>query len=139
VHGYAIAQRGQQTSRDVVQVNQGSLYPALHRLEQRGWLRAQWRASDTVRKAKFYALTKAGRKLVAGEGVRLVGIGLALGFGGALAVARLFQGLLYQISPWDWPSYAAALGLLAGAALVAMLGPALRAATVDPLIALRQE
>lgn len=61
-HGYAIAQRLQQKSRDVVQVNQGSLYPALHRLEQRGWLTAEWRESETGREAKFYALTRAGRK-----------------------------------------------------------------------------
>jgi transcriptional regulator len=61
IHGYAIAQRIQQTSRDVVQVQQGSLYPALHRLEDRGWLTAQWKPSDTGRDAKFYELTAAGR------------------------------------------------------------------------------
>ena len=61
-HGYAIAQRLEQISRAVVQVNQGSLYPALHRLEQKGWLRAEWTASDTGRDAKVYALTRAGRK-----------------------------------------------------------------------------
>ena len=61
-HGYAIAQRIQQVSRDAVQVNQGSLYPALHRLEQKRWLQAEWRPSDTGREAKFYALTAAGRK-----------------------------------------------------------------------------
>ena len=61
-HGYAIAQRLEQLSRAVVQVNQGSLYPALHRLEQKGWLKADWTASDTGRDAKVYALTRAGRK-----------------------------------------------------------------------------
>src|SRR2546427_3633517 len=61
-HGYAIAQRLEQISRAVVQVNQGSLYPALHRLEQKGWLKAEWTASDTGRDAKVYALTRAGRK-----------------------------------------------------------------------------
>ena len=61
-HGYAIAQRLQQRSRDIVQVNQGSLYPALHRLEQKGWLKAEWRESETGREAKFYALTRAGRR-----------------------------------------------------------------------------
>ncbi len=66
-HGYAIAQRLQQTSRDVVQANQGSLYPALHRLEQKGWLRAEWRQSETGREAKFYALTPAGRRQLAVE------------------------------------------------------------------------
>ena len=61
LHGYAIAQRLQQVSRDVVQVQQGTLYPALHRLEQRGYLAATWKASDTGRDAKFYKLTKQGQ------------------------------------------------------------------------------
>src|SRR5687767_5294522 len=61
-HGYAIAQRVQQVSRDAVQVNQGSLYPALHRLEQKGWLTAEWRPSDTGRESKVYSLTRKGRK-----------------------------------------------------------------------------
>ena len=61
VHGYAIAQRLQQVSRDVVQVPQGSLYPALHRLEDRGLLAADWKASETGRDAKFYRLTRKGR------------------------------------------------------------------------------
>ncbi len=60
-HGWGLAQRIQQVSRDVLQVNQGSLYPALHRLEQRGWLRSEWRQSDTGREAKTYTLTRAGR------------------------------------------------------------------------------
>ena len=62
VHGYAIAQRLQQISRDVLQVQQGSLYPALHRLEDRGWLKADWRDTETGREAKFYTLTRAGQK-----------------------------------------------------------------------------
>jgi len=61
-HGYGIAQRLQQISRDAVRVNQGSLYPALHRFEERGWLKAEWRVSETGREARFYALTPAGRK-----------------------------------------------------------------------------
>lgn len=61
LHGYAIAQRLQQVSRDVVQVQQGTLYPALHRLEQRGYLAATWKASDTGREAKFYRLTRQGQ------------------------------------------------------------------------------
>src|SRR5437868_5176568 len=61
-HGYAIAQRLEQISRSVVQVNQGSLYPALHRLEQKGWLRSEWKQSETGREAKFYSLTSSGRK-----------------------------------------------------------------------------
>lgn len=60
-HGYSIAQRLQQVSRDVVQVPQGSLYPALHRLENRGLLAAEWSESDSGRDAKFYRLTKKGR------------------------------------------------------------------------------
>jgi len=62
VHGYAIAQRLQQVSRDVVQVPQGSLYPALHRLENRGLLAAEWRENETGREAKFYRLTRTGKK-----------------------------------------------------------------------------
>jgi transcriptional regulator len=66
-HGYAIAQRLQQLSRDAVQPNQGSLYPALHRLEQKRWLRSEWRESETGREAKFYTLTRAGEKQLAVE------------------------------------------------------------------------
>jgi transcriptional regulator len=62
IHGYAIAQRLQQVSRDVVQVPQGSLYPALHRLENRGLLSAEWKQTGTGREAKFYRLTAKGRK-----------------------------------------------------------------------------
>ena len=62
IHGYAIAQRLQQMSGFVLQVQQGSLYPALHRLEKRRWLRAEWAASDTGREARFYSLTSLGRK-----------------------------------------------------------------------------
>ena len=67
VHGYGIAQRLEQISRSVVQVNQGSLYPALHRLEQKEWLKAAWKESETGREAKFYSLTPAGRKQLAVE------------------------------------------------------------------------
>ena len=66
-HGYGIAQRLQQLSGDVIQVNQGSLYPALHRLEQRGWLKSEWRRSETGREAKFYSLTRPGAKQLAVE------------------------------------------------------------------------
>jgi PadR family transcriptional regulator PadR len=66
-HGYGIAQRLQQVSRDAVRVNQGSLYPALHRLEQKGWLKAEWRQSETGREAKFYTLTRSGQKQLAVE------------------------------------------------------------------------
>jgi PadR family transcriptional regulator PadR len=66
-HGYAIAQRIQQVSREAVQVNQGSLYPALHRLEQKRWLKSAWRQSETGRDAKFYSITRAGQKQLAAE------------------------------------------------------------------------
>jgi transcriptional regulator len=61
-HGYGIAQRLEQISKSVVQVNQGSLYPALHRLEQRGWLKSAWKQSETGREAKFYSLTPSGHR-----------------------------------------------------------------------------
>jgi transcriptional regulator len=60
-HGWAIAKRIQQVSNEVLQVTQGALYPALHRLQQQGWIRAEWRASETGREAKFYSLTAAGK------------------------------------------------------------------------------
>ena len=66
-HGYGVAQRLEQISKSVVQVNQGSLYPALHRLEQKKWLRAEWKQSETGREAKFYSLTAAGCKQLVEE------------------------------------------------------------------------
>ena len=62
IHGYAISQRIQMISKDLFQVQQGSLYPALHRLEDRGWLQAEWKATETGREAKFYTLTRKGRR-----------------------------------------------------------------------------
>src|SRR5436309_8131958 len=67
VHGYAMAQRIQQISRDVLQVQQGSLYPALHRLENKGFLAAEWKESETGREAKFYRLTAKGRRQLQNE------------------------------------------------------------------------
>ncbi len=61
-HGWGISQRIQQMSKDVLQVNQGSLYPALHRLEQQGWIRARWGKSENNRQAKYYELTARGRR-----------------------------------------------------------------------------
>jgi PadR family transcriptional regulator, regulatory protein PadR len=66
-HGWGIAKRIQQVSGDVLQVTQGSLYPALHRLEQQGWIASEWTTTDTGREAKSYALTRAGRKQLAKE------------------------------------------------------------------------
>jgi PadR family transcriptional regulator PadR len=66
-HGWAIAKRIQQVSGEVLQVQQGSLYPALHRLEQQGWIKAKWDESETGRQAKFYSLTAAGRKQLESE------------------------------------------------------------------------
>jgi len=66
-HGWAIAKRIQQISKEQLQVQQGSLYPALYRLEQQGWIEADWRASETGRDAKFYSLTTAGRKRLEAE------------------------------------------------------------------------
>jgi transcriptional regulator len=89
VHGYAIAQRLEQVSRGVVQVPEGSLYPALHRLENRNFLAADWKETETGREAKFYRLTRKGRKQLEAEAAsweRLIeAIGLILGMadGGA--------------------------------------------------------
>jgi transcriptional regulator len=62
LHGWAISERIQQISEDVLQINQGSLYPALHRLEHKGWIEAEWKVSELGRRAKYYQLTAAGRK-----------------------------------------------------------------------------
>ena len=67
LHGWAISERLQQISRDALQVQQGSLYPALHRLEKRGWLAAEWGESEKGRQAKFYKLSAKGRKQLASE------------------------------------------------------------------------
>lgn len=67
IHGYAILQRIQQISKDALQIRQGSLYPALYRLERKGWLEAEWRTQDGGREAKYYNLTKAGKQQLATE------------------------------------------------------------------------
>ena len=67
LHGYAIAQRLNQISKEALQVQQGSLYPALHRLERRGWVKARWGASENNRRAKYYELTRSGRKQLEAE------------------------------------------------------------------------
>ena len=67
MHGWGITQRIQQVSRNILQVNQGSLYPALHRLEERGWIRAAWKTSENNRQAKYYELTARGRRQLAEE------------------------------------------------------------------------
>ncbi len=66
-HGWGISQRIQQISQDVLRINQGSLYPALHRLEAQGWIDAEWGSSDNNRRAKYYRLTRAGRRQLAEE------------------------------------------------------------------------
>ena len=79
MHGWGVAQRIQQISSNVLQVNQGSLYPALHRLEDRGWIEAEWGTSENNRKAKYYRLTPAGRKMLAAETSRWEQLARAIG------------------------------------------------------------
>ena len=67
INGWAIAKRIQQISNEILQVQQGSLYPALHRLEQQGWIKAEWSESENNRRAKYYSLTRAGRKQLKAE------------------------------------------------------------------------
>jgi PadR family transcriptional regulator PadR len=67
MHGWGLAQRIQQSSREVLQVGQGSLYPALHRLEYKGWIRSEWQTTENRRRAKYYALTPAGKRQVTTE------------------------------------------------------------------------
>ena len=79
MHGWGIAQRIRQVSREVLQVNQGALYPALHRLEQSGWIKAKWGESDNNRRAKFYSLTAAGRKYLEREEANWQRLSAAIG------------------------------------------------------------
>jgi transcriptional regulator len=80
MHGWAISERIRQVSREAVQVPQGSLYPALHRLERRGWIAATWGVSDNNRQAKYYALTRLGRKHLAAETEQWARLTAAVGF-----------------------------------------------------------
>jgi PadR family transcriptional regulator PadR len=79
LHGYGIAQRIRQISQDVLQVQQGSLYPALHRLEKRGWMKAEWGEAETGREAKFYSLTREGRKQLDAESANWDRLSAAVG------------------------------------------------------------
>jgi transcriptional regulator len=79
MHGWGIALRIRQGSKDVLQVNQGALYPALHRLEQSGWIKAKWRDSENNRRAKYYSLTPAGRKYLEQEETNWKRLSTAIG------------------------------------------------------------
>lgn len=83
LHGYAIALRLEQLSEDVLQVEEGSLYPALYRMEKRGWLESEWATTDTGRRARFYKLTRAGRTQLAAESASWTRL--------ATAVARVME------------------------------------------------
>jgi PadR family transcriptional regulator, regulatory protein PadR len=78
-HGWSIAQRIRQISKNVLQVNQGALYPALHRLEQQGWIRAEWGESENNRRAKYYSLTAAGKKYLQKEEANWERLSTAIG------------------------------------------------------------
>ena len=79
MHGWGIARRIRQMSKDVLQVNQGALYPALHRLEQNGWIKSTWGESENNRRAKFYALTRAGDKYLERERAQWRRLSTAIG------------------------------------------------------------
>lgn len=79
MHGWAISERIQQISQDVLQVNQGSLYPALHRLEHQGWIKAEWGISELGRRARFYRITPAGRRQLQAEHENWAKMALAIG------------------------------------------------------------
>jgi transcriptional regulator len=78
LHGYAIARRVQQLSQDVLRVEEGSLYPALHRIEERGWVESEWGTSENNRRAKFYRLTRKGRKQLEAETAEWKRLSLAI-------------------------------------------------------------
>ena len=79
MHGWAIAQRIRQVSKDELRVNQGALYPALHRLEQQGWITAEWGESENNRRAKYYSLTKSGKKYLQSEQANWERLSAAIG------------------------------------------------------------
>jgi PadR family transcriptional regulator PadR len=79
MHGWAIARRIRQISKEVLQVNQGALYPALHRLEQQGWIEAEWGESENNRRAKYYALTRSGKKYLQSEQANWERLSAAIG------------------------------------------------------------
>ena len=79
MHGWGIAQRIRQVSNEVLRVHQGALYPALHRLEQQGWIRAKWGESENNRRAKFYQVTRAGRRQLGAETARWARVSAAIG------------------------------------------------------------
>jgi PadR family transcriptional regulator, regulatory protein PadR len=79
MHGWAISERIQQISQDVLRVNQGSLYPAMHRLEHQGWIKAEWGVSELGRRARFYQLTAAGRKQLERESENWMRLAVAIG------------------------------------------------------------
>jgi len=79
MHGWAVAQRIRQFSGNVLQVNQGALYPALHRLEQQGWIQAEWGESENNRRAKYYSLTKSGKKYLQSEQANWERLSAAIG------------------------------------------------------------
>ena len=81
LHGYAIALRLEQLSEDVLQVEEGSLYPALYRMEKRGWLESEWATTDTGRRARFYKLTRAGRTQLAAESASWTRLATAVALG----------------------------------------------------------
>lgn len=80
LHGWAISERIQQISRDALQVQQGSLYPALHRLERRGWIKARWAVTENNRNAKYYELTAGGRKQLTAEAMAWRKLAAAVGY-----------------------------------------------------------
>lgn len=80
MHGWAIAQRIRQMSNEVLQIGQSALYPALHKLEQQGWIAAEWKTSDNNRRAKYYSLTAAGRKALAKEANQWERLSAAISF-----------------------------------------------------------
>ena len=154
--GFGIAPRIEQLSEDVLELNEGTVYTSLLRLQQQGWIASKWGTSENNRKARFYSITKIGTKQLALEtencerfagvigrvlrrGLLVTLIGLCIGLAAAIAAARLLAPLLYGIGANDPATLA---GVAVGVTTVAMLAcylPARRAMRVDPAVALRYE
>ena len=110
-HGWAIAKRIQQVSAEVLQVQQGSLYPALHRLEQQGWIKAHWGETDGGRKAKFYSLTRAGRTQLERESARWDRLSNAINLGVRTSEAQALGGKSAVVLPIAVPSQQCRAGI----------------------------
>jgi transcriptional regulator len=139
MHGYAIAERIELLSESVLQVGEGFLYPALHRMDEAGWIRSEWAPSDNNRRARYYKITTSGRHQLAPEEADWLMAGLACGLALGLATRNTVRSLSDTAvagSPW---MYAAVVLFFFAVTLAAAYVTVRRASRLDPSVALRRE